>query len=146
MDEKKIGAGVGVMLMKDGKILLGKRHEDPGKARSALKGAGTWTMPGGKLRFGETFEAAAKRETLEETGIILYSSKVIALNNDYIEEAHFITIGLYSENFQGEPRVMEPEQITEWKWFDLNNLPQPLFFCSEKIIKNYLEKKYYLER
>ncbi len=41
--------------LKDGKVLLGKRHDDPEKASSLLKGAGTWTMPGGKLDFSETF-------------------------------------------------------------------------------------------
>ena len=101
-------------------------------------------MPGGKLKFGETFEAAAQRETLEETGMTLDSVQVIALNNDAIGEAHFITVGLYSDNFRGEPRVLEPDVITEWNWYDLHHLPQPLFFASEKIIRNYLEKKFYL--
>ena len=43
------------MLFKEGKILLGKRHEDPEKAKNLIKGVGTWSMSGGKLRFGETF-------------------------------------------------------------------------------------------
>ena len=67
MKEKKVGVGFGVLLLKDKKILLGKRHEDPEKADSELHGAGTWTMPGGKLEFGETFEQGARREVLEET-------------------------------------------------------------------------------
>lgn len=60
-EKKKVGVGFGVMMLKDGKVLLGKRHEDPEKASSLLNGAGTWTMPGGKLHFGETFEEGAKR-------------------------------------------------------------------------------------
>ncbi len=69
-----IGVGFGVLLLKDGKMLLGKRHEDPSKASSALHGEGTWTMPGGKLHFRESFEEGAKREVLEETGIKLTSA------------------------------------------------------------------------
>ena len=59
---KKIGVGCGVMILKDGKILLGKRHDDKEKADSELHGEGTWTMPGGKMHFGESFfEVAARR-------------------------------------------------------------------------------------
>ena len=140
MTDKKVGVGVGVMILKDGKILLGKRHENPKKAASALQGEGTWTMPGGKLRFGETFEEAAKREAKEETDLEIHNSKVICVNNDKIESAHFVTIGLLVEQFTGEPKVMEPDEITEWHWFPLDNLPKPLFFPSEKILNHYLTK------
>lgn len=46
---KKVGVGFGVMILKDGEILLGKRHKDPEKADSALHGEGTWTMPEERL-------------------------------------------------------------------------------------------------
>ena len=144
MDKPKVGVGFGVMILKDNKILLGKRHENPEKASSMLRGAGTWTMPGGKLEFEETFEEGAKREVMEETGIRLNDSRVICVNQDIIESAHFVTIGLFSEDFEGEPRVMEPDEITEWKWFDLNELPKPLFFPSKKVLDNYFRKEFYI--
>jgi len=146
MENKKIGVGFGVMLFRNGKILLGKRHEDPEKASSLLKGAGTWTMPGGKLDFGETFEEGAKREVLEETGIMLKNASIICVNNDVVETAHFVTLGLFSDSFEGEPKVMEPDEITEWKWFDLSNLPSPLYFPSAKILENYKQKKFYIAK
>ncbi|KKU14935.1 MAG: hypothetical protein UX22_C0014G0002 [Candidatus Jorgensenbacteria bacterium GW2011_GWA2_45_9] len=61
-EKKKVGVGVGVIILKEGKLLLGKRCEDPEKAYSLLNGTGTWTMPGGKLDFGETFENGAKEK------------------------------------------------------------------------------------
>ncbi|MFC1727959.1 NUDIX hydrolase [Nanoarchaeota archaeon] len=143
MGDKKVGAGFGVMLLKDGKILLGKRHEDPEKASSLLNGAGTWTMPGGKLDFGESFEEGAIREVLEETGINLKNVNVICVNNDLIETAHFITIGMFSKDFEGEPKVMEPDEITEWNWFSLDDLPSPIFPPSAKVLKNYNEQVFY---
>lgn len=141
---KKVGVGFGVFLKKGDKILLGKRHIDPEKADSELHGEGTYTMPGGKLEYGESFEEGAAREVLEETGIILNSAKVICVNNDKNEYAHFITIGLLSEDFRGEPKVMEPDEITEWHWFNLDNLPSPLYFPSAKIIENYNKGEFYL--
>ena len=103
---KKTGVGFGVMLLKDNKVLLGHRHVDAEKASSELQGEGTWTMHGGKLHFQEKFEDGAKRELLEETGIIGKSFKVISLSNDIVHDAHFVTIGLICEHFEGEPKVI----------------------------------------
>jgi len=142
-ENKKVGVGFGVMIMKDGKILLGRRHVDPEKASSELHGEGTWTMPGGKMHFGESFEEGAKREVMEETGIMLNRVEVICVNNDMAGDAHFVTIGIFSDSFEGEPKVMEPDEITEWRWFPVNELPSPIFFPSAKVARNYLEKKFY---
>jgi 8-oxo-dGTP diphosphatase len=143
-DKKKIGVGFGVMLMRDGKVLLGKRHDDPEKADSLLDGAGKWTMPGGKLDFGETFEVGAKREVSEETGIEVGKVEVICMNQDIVEGAHFVTIGLICKEFSGEPKVMEPDEITVWDWFDLDNLPSPLYLPSAKVFENYAQEKFYI--
>ncbi|MCC7570047.1 NUDIX domain-containing protein [Candidatus Micrarchaeota archaeon] len=142
-DWKRVGVGVGVMVIKEGKILLGKRHTDPLKASSLLSGQGSWTMPGGKLDFGESFKECACRETLEETGIKIKNPKIICVSNDKTKGAHFVTIGLLVEEFDGEPKVTEPNKITEWSWFDINNLPHPMFFPSEIVVKNYLNKQFY---
>jgi 8-oxo-dGTP diphosphatase len=143
-EKKRVGAGFGVMLVQDGKVLLGHRHEDPEKADSALSGAGTWTMPGGKLEFGETFEQGAIRELKEETGIDANNVEVVCINNERMPEAHFITIGLYCDDFRGRAAVLEPDEITEWKWFDLDDLPSPMYFPSTEVIDNYKNKKFYM--
>jgi len=143
-EDKKVGVGVGVMILKDGKVLLGKRHVDPKKADSELSGEGTWTMPGGKLDYGETLEEGVKREVLEETEIALGDIEVMCLNQDMNEKAHFITIGFIAEITDQEPKVMEPDEITEWGWFDLDTLPSPLFFPSAKVLDNYKQKKFYI--
>ncbi len=144
-NNKKIGIGVGVMLLKEGKILLGKRHDDPEKADSALKGEGTWTVPGGKLDFGESFEEGAKREVFEETGIRVEKEnlKFISVSNDRVEAAHFATIGFLCEKFEGKPEIKEPDEITEWKWFPLGELPSPMFFPVRKLLDNYLNGRVY---
>ncbi|MCD6092526.1 MAG: NUDIX domain-containing protein [Candidatus Aenigmarchaeota archaeon] len=140
---KKMGVGIGIMILKDGKVLLGKRNEDPEKADSLLHGEGTWTLPGGKLEFGESFEQGAKREIEEETGLKANKLEVICVTNDIVSDAHFVTVGLLCTEFEGEPAATEPDEIVEWKWFMLNQLPSPVFSPSEKIIKNYMEKKFY---
>lgn len=144
-EKKKVGVGFGVMVLRGGRVLLGRRHTDPKKADSALHGEGTWTMPGGKLEFGETFEQGAVRELFEETGIKTEEEnvRIISLANDIVSDAHFVTIGLLCEKCDGEPKVMEPDEITEWRWFSLADLPTPLFFPSKEVIESYQANRFY---
>ncbi|MFA5358451.1 MAG: NUDIX domain-containing protein [Patescibacteria group bacterium] len=141
--KKKVGVGVGVMVLRDSRILLGKRHADPAKADSELHGESSWTMPGGKMDFGETPETTATRELKEETSLEATGLKVICVSNDKVTDAHFVTIGLLCEDFTGEVQIMEPDEITEWRWFDLNGLPEPIFFPSARVLRNYLDKTFY---
>jgi 8-oxo-dGTP diphosphatase len=54
--------GASACIWRDGKVLLIKRGQHPGK--------GLWSLPGGKLDSGETAEAAAVRELFEETQVV----------------------------------------------------------------------------
>jgi len=147
MDEqlKKPRVGVGVMILKNSEVLLGKRHEDPEKADSELHGEGTWTMPGGKLEFQEGLEACARREVGEETGLVIKDLEIFSVSNDRVPDNHFITVGFLTTVAEGEPKIMEPDEITEWRWFSFDKLPENIFSPSRKMIKNYLAKKFYQE-
>lgn len=144
-DNKKVGAGVGVILVRNGRILLGKRHPDPKKADSAFKSAGEWSLPGGKIDFGESLEKAAIREVKEETGIKISNPKVISVHNFKNKHAHFVTVGLVAKKWKGKAKVTEPNEMTEWAWFSLKKLPKPRYFPSFGVIENYLKKKFYIK-
>lgn len=126
--------------MKNQKVLLGKRTSDPTKTK--MHGEDTWTCPGGKMHFQESFLDAAKRELSEETGIKMKKIELISVSNDRVHDAHFITLGAVCGEFEGEPKVMEPDEISEWKWFSFDALPKPLFPPSKKLIENYLNKRF----
>jgi 8-oxo-dGTP diphosphatase len=143
MDNKNVRAGIGIMILKDGKVLLGKRNDDPIKASSELHGESCWTFPGGKIHFGEKIQEAALREVGEEIGIIPKELKVVSVTNEIRNDAHFVTIGFLCEEFEGEPNVMESEEITEWRWFPIDNLPNPIFPPSLKLLQNYINKEVY---
>jgi 8-oxo-dGTP diphosphatase len=147
-NKPRVGIGFGVMLLRDNKILLGRRNKNPETADSELHGEGTWTMPGSKLEFGESFEDGAYREVLEETGIKINKEniKFISVANDKAEDAHFVTLGFLCAELEGEAEAKEPDEITGWKWFPLNELPKPIFFCSQEVLDNYLAEVTYKKR
>ena len=136
-------AGAAVMIVKDGKVLLGKRNVDPEKAGSQLHGEGTWTLPGGKVDFGETIHNAAIRELKEETDLDAKKLELISVTDEIVHDAHFVSMGFVCTEWEGEVKTMEPEEITEWRWFPLDELPSPMFKPSAKMIKNYKENSLY---
>ncbi|MBN1896324.1 MAG: NUDIX domain-containing protein [Candidatus Aenigmarchaeota archaeon] len=135
--DKKPMVGCAVMLMKGNKVLLGKRHNNPEKSDSLLHGEGTWTMPGGGMNFHENPKDCARREAREETGIEVGDFDLISVTNDKVHDAHFVTPGFKCTDFSGEAKIMEPDEIVEWKWFSFDEIPDNLFFPTRKIIENY---------
>ena len=133
----KPGVGVGVLIVRDNKVLLGLRNPDKVKAESELQGQGTWTMPGGKVEFMEKLVDAAKRELEEETSLKATKLDFFCISDDMSETAHYVTVGFIARDFVGEVKTMEPETILEWRWFDLDNLPNNLFSPSKKCIEKF---------
>ena len=132
MNQNRPKVGVGVIIIKDNKILLGKRKNSHGD--------GTWSFPGGHLEYDESWEDCAKRETMEETGINIKNLRFDTATNDVFEkeEKHYITLYMVCDYDSGEVINMEPEKCEKWDWFEWNNLPSPLFLP----IQNLLKKNY----
>ena len=119
MSEDITKVGVGVLIFKDGKILLGKRL--------GAHGAGEYAGPGGHLEYMESIEECAKRETLEETGIVIGNVRFLCLSNlKQYAPKHYIDIGVVADWVSGDPKVIEPEKVESWDWYALDAIPEPL--------------------
>lgn len=127
---KKVRVGVGVLIFRGNCILLGERI--------GSHGPNTWASPGGHLEFGESIEECAKREVLEETGLIVNSITKLGFTNDIFtkEEKHYVTLFVLGICDEGEPLVTEPDKCKGWKWCKLNELPKPMFLP----LVNYLKE------
>lgn len=106
--------GVGAIVIHDGKILLVKRGVDPGK--------GLWAIPGGTLRLGETLQACAAREILEETGVTIAVGECIYVF-DLIErddagkiKFHFVVVDFAALYVAGKPKGAD--DAVEAGWFN----------------------------
>jgi len=105
--------GIGVMILKDGKVLLGKRKGSHGE--------GEYSFPGGHLEHMESFADCARREIKEECGIevrnirfqLLYNMKTYA-------PKHYVHINLLADWRSGEPEVLEPDKCERWGIFVKN--------------------------
>lgn len=127
--DKFVRIGVGILIFKENKILLGKRKNSHGD--------GTWSNPGGHLEFGESIEECAKREVLEETGLEVINIKEICFTEDFFdkEDKHYITIFVSAQYTGGNPSVLEPNKCEKWDWFSLNELPANLFLPNKNLFK-----------
>jgi 8-oxo-dGTP diphosphatase len=112
--------GIGILVMKDGKLLLGRRK--------GSHGAGEYASPGGHLEHLELFSAGAEREVREETGLEIGPLRFLrVLNTTRYAPRHYVDIAFVADWVSGEPEVREPEKVEGWGWYDLANLPSPLF-------------------
>ena len=142
----KMGIGVGIVVLNENKeVLLLLRKEDTFLADSDMRLEGTYTLPSGKVNFGENFEEAGKRKLKEETDldVNLNDLKVISLSSDINEYAHYATIGLIANNYKGTFKLKDSKEFTNYGWFKLDELPSNLCLPSKKIIENYLNKRIY---
>jgi len=127
----KENRGVGILIIRDGKILLGHRCE--GWAND------TWTMPGGKLDKNESPEEGAKREVKEEIGLEINDLELTSVNEDMIKDKMFKTFIFKPNVIEGKMQAKELKEIDKWKWFELNKLPRPMYPPSQKAIRQYLK-------
>lgn len=103
-----------VIVVRDGKVLKGHRHYDA----KTWKDISVWTVPGGRCEAGETLEAALRRETLEETGIDDLDILDFIAEVPGAKEGDIVPI-FYATTSQ-EPKLMEPEKFSEWRWVPLS--------------------------
>ncbi|MEK7610759.1 MAG: NUDIX domain-containing protein [Patescibacteria group bacterium] len=137
-EQQRPKVGVGIMIIKNGKVLLGKRKGSHGE--------GEFAFPGGHLEYMEGFADCARREAREECGIEIDNIRFqfIANVTKYAPK-HYVHIGLVADWKSGEPKALEPEKSESWVWYDFDNLPDPIFemcklsFKSRETGTNYFD-------
>ena len=108
--------GVGAVIVKEGKIALIKRGNEPSR--------GKWTIPGGLVELGESPEQAVVRETKEETGLNVDNPSLIDVvsNVDLDEKGrvkyHYIIIDYLVHLKAGTAKASSDAVELRWVPFD----------------------------
>jgi len=111
-------AAVGAVVIEEGKVLLVKRKYPPKK--------GKWAIPGGSVNLGESLQAAAEREVMEETGLIIEAKKPI-YTFDLIERDskgdvvfHYVIVDLFAEYVSGD--LHPADDVSDARWFNPDDI------------------------
>lgn len=141
---EKIGIGVGIIIKNnENKILMLLRNDDAKKTDSDMRLEGTWTLPSGKVKFGETIEAAGIRKTKQECNLDVSKIKVICVQNDVNSYAQFATFGLIAEEYSGNIKLPKTDELVKYDWFAVKDMPENTCIPTRRIIEKYLSKEFY---
>lgn len=129
----RVGVAVLVQCPETGRVLVGRRK--------GSHGAGTYALPGGHLEMGESWEACARREVLEETGLRLDALSLAKVTNDVMEaeRKHYVTVFMRGVASRGQPgpQLLEPDKCEAWEWLaDLASVPLPRFIPLHNLIES----------
>lgn len=139
MENRRIRTGVGVMVLREGRILLGHRTVS-GKDTGGIYEPDSWCLPGGKQEYGETILECAAREVREETGLDITGAEIFGAADDIQPDRHFVTLHVTAQAGEGSAKVTEPDKQDAWEWFAPDALPENLYSPSEKFIREYLRR------
>ena len=133
-DNRRPIVGIGVFVFND-------RGEFPMLKRKGAHGEGTWSLPGGHLEYGESFEEATRREiTHEEIGVSVDNICVIGVTSCVLHaeknQPHYVDIWIACTHRSGEIRNLEPDKCSQIGMFTLNSLPRPWFQTWDQFLEN----------
>jgi len=109
---RKPKIAVGGVIIKDNKILLTKRRDEPDKNK--------WAIPGGKLELNETLEEGLKREMKEETSLDVEEVRLLGIIEVINDNFHYVILDYECNILSGE--IKANSDALDIKYFDLNNL------------------------
>jgi ADP-ribose pyrophosphatase YjhB (NUDIX family) len=109
---------VSAAIFRDGRILLVRRARSPGK--------GLYSLPGGRVEFGESLHAALHREVAEETGLTIEIVELAGWREVLPTAAgggHYLIMSFAARWLAGEPVLNDELDDFSWRapdaWGDL---------------------------
>lgn len=115
-----------VYLLREGRVLLQERQNTGYMDGHWVAGAA------GHVECGETARQAAVREAAEELGIVVRQEDLtfvtVMQRTDGTSNPREQRVDWFwtAEQWEGEPRVMEPQKAAQLTWCDLDSLPSPI--------------------
>lgn len=100
-------------------VLLGRRYRTTGE--------GQWALPGGHVEWNESPVETARRELLEETGLLGQTARIGPTFFTYGTTVPYAHVPVLFDSTLGTHRVVPEERFSALDFFPLDDLPRPLF-------------------
>lgn len=129
---ERVRVGVGCVVWRDGKVLMGKRI-------GGKHGDGEYSFPGGKPDGGESPQDAALRELYEETALVPIRCKPVPVwTYDVFPEhdLHYVTL-YFHMHARGAAVNTEPDKCAGWDWYPLHATPETTFCGVDTVLDWY---------
>lgn len=94
------------------------RHYTPKKWQKIS----VWTIPGGRCDDKEKIEITLRREVAEEVGIT--DLNITNFLGEVAGAKDGDIVYVFAGNTNEEPKLLEPEKFSEWKWEDIDKIPE----------------------
>lgn len=109
------------------------------------KWSNKWGIPGGKIKFGETSEAALRREILEETALKVRDIRFVLVQDcihskEFYRDAHFVLLNYTCRAAAKNPRVTLNDEGREFRWLKLADAKKLKLNKPTKILIEAVEK------
>lgn len=131
-NKERPSVGVATVVVKDGKILIGK---------DTRKGEAMYGVPGGHWESGETLKECATREVKEESGVTCKNPTLISVYDFYRKDKgkSYVSIGMKADFESGELADLDEEGRLDWDWYTLEEALKLNLFPPDKIlVERYL--------
>lgn len=102
---------------------------------------GSYSIPAGAIDGNEDIENAVCREVLEEAGVKIkpLDLRMVHVMHCFTEGNEWIGLFYMTNEWNGEPKLMEPHKHSEMKWVDVEKLPENTIPYVKQAVHNYLK-------
>lgn len=135
----QIKVGLCCIIKNNEQILLGHRSINR-KDTGGIYEPDTWTLPGGKQEYNETVIEGVIREVKEETNLDISDIELLSVNDDIQSDRHYVTMTFIANKCSGELMCMEKDKEDEWRFFDIEKIPENIYSPSQKSLSDYKKK------